>query len=370
MDNVEEEILSWIFEDDNECNSHYISRRPRLIRDRMNWFNIYDDLDFNCRNNYIPPVIQLLATLRFFATGSYAVAIGDYIGISETSAVRTIHRVALSNAELHMEYIKFPSHRNHILRCQIENFKLSGFVRVIGAIDCFHVRIRSYAALSKASPNQTPLHYPDRDRAGPAFWGKYQYIEPVDDAESNVLEKTGLCGPGAQPTVHRVYLEPLEKDVGIIAWCKTANFLETGKVSFPLMFRIKTRFENGEFGNAILLGDSGYPNLPYLLTPLNNPRTRGEVLYNEAHIRTRCMVERCFGILGKKFPVLTMGSRFWKPSETLPVITACVILHNLERCSSETENCDIYNNAISNLEENLHEQERLYIIENYFERLL
>ncbi|XP_066593605.1 putative nuclease HARBI1 [Prorops nasuta] len=61
------------------------------------------------------------------------------------------------------------------------------------------------AALSKASPNQTPLHYPDRDRASPAFWGKFRYIESVNVIENNVLEKTGLCGPGAQHIVYRYY---------------------------------------------------------------------------------------------------------------------------------------------------------------------
>lgn len=60
--------------------------------------------------------------------------------------------------------------------------------------------------------------------------------------------------------------------------------------------RIKSLFETDRFDDGLLLGDSGYPNLSYLMTPLLNPTTPAEHLYNEAQIRTRSKIERCFGI--------------------------------------------------------------------------
>ncbi|KAJ1183526.1 hypothetical protein NDU88_000344 [Pleurodeles waltl] len=50
-----------------------------------------------------------------------------------------------------------------------------------------------------------------------------------------------------------------------------------------------------------LIGESGYPNLSWLLTPVRNPRTRAEEPYNEAHGRTRRIIERTFGLLKVPF---------------------------------------------------------------------
>lgn len=56
--------------------------------------------------------------------------------------------------------------------------------------------------------------------------------------------------------------------------------------------RVRARFESGEMGNGLVLGDSGYPNRFYLITQLANPANNAEQLFNESQIRTRNVVER------------------------------------------------------------------------------
>ena len=59
---------------------------------------------------------------------------------------------------------------------------------------------------------------------------------------------------------------------------------------------IKRQFENIQF-RRILLGDKGYPNLPYLCTSLHRKQTNIERRYNVAHKKTRCIItERCLGV--------------------------------------------------------------------------
>ncbi|KAJ1087379.1 hypothetical protein NDU88_000555 [Pleurodeles waltl] len=82
---------------------------------------------------------------------------------------------------------------------------------------------------------------------------------------------------------------------------------------------------------SIFAGDSGYPNLSWLLTPVRNPRTRAEERYNEAHGQTRRIIEQTSGLLKARFRCLhlTGGSLYYSPKKVYQVIVACCMWHNL-----------------------------------------
>lgn len=85
------------------------------------------------------------------------------------------------------------------------------------------------------------------------------------------------------------------------------------------------------FPNAILLGDSGYQNLSWLLTP-NIPGdlpANGERRYLRRLRSTRQMVECSIGILKAKFPCLNY-LRLKTPEKCCRVILACITLHNIQ----------------------------------------
>jgi hypothetical protein len=79
-----------------------------------------------------------------------------------------------------------------------------------------------------------------------------------------------------------------------------------------------------------LLGDSGYPLLPWLMVPHRNARncTVLERLYNKKLRKGRCVVKNAFGILKQTFRELLVKSDL--DVVFLPdVITCCAILHNI-----------------------------------------
>ena len=85
--------------------------------------------------------MQLLAALRFFATGSFYTVHGDLHDVSVPSVCRIIHRVANALSALVPQVIRFPVHLQDELRVKHEFFQLAGFPNVVGALDCTHVRL-------------------------------------------------------------------------------------------------------------------------------------------------------------------------------------------------------------------------------------
>lgn len=58
-----------------------------------------------------------------------------------------------------------------------------------------------------------------------------------------------------------------------------------------------------------LLGDSGYAVTPWMLTPFQNPATNIEKYFNKMHARECVIMERCFGQLKRRFPIVNYTVR-------------------------------------------------------------
>ena len=63
---------------------------------------------FSGQEGKIPPMLQLLTSLRFFACGSFQSVTGDLLDISQAS-VRILGKLSRAIAAHHQEFIKFPT---------------------------------------------------------------------------------------------------------------------------------------------------------------------------------------------------------------------------------------------------------------------
>lgn len=95
------------------------------------------------RNAAVSPIDQLLLALRFYATGSMLITVGDFVGVHKSTACKILAKVTRAIALLRPMYISFPSTAEGRRVVQEGFYALARFPRVLGALDCTHVKIQS-----------------------------------------------------------------------------------------------------------------------------------------------------------------------------------------------------------------------------------
>lgn len=95
------------------------------------------------RNCSLSPLLQLLLTLRFYATGSFLLVAGDIIHVSKATSCRVVKRVTRALASLSPRFINMPQTAEEIESAKIKFYMIASLPKCIGAIDCTHIKILS-----------------------------------------------------------------------------------------------------------------------------------------------------------------------------------------------------------------------------------
>lgn len=82
-------------------------------------------------------------TLRFYASGSMLITCADFVGIHKSTASRIVRNTTRAIALLRDQYIKMAVTPEEILDMKLKFHEIAQFPKVIGALDCTHVRIKS-----------------------------------------------------------------------------------------------------------------------------------------------------------------------------------------------------------------------------------
>ena len=294
-----------------------VLRPERVYRDHSNPFEYYSDDEFRKRFRFtkegtmfilnliseelehgtnrghgLPPMLQLLVTLRYYATGSFQMTVGDLANIHQSTVSRTVKHVSNKLAAKKPDFIKFPASPAERQSTSQKFWGIATFPGVVGAIDCSHIRIKNPGG-------EDSQRYINRKG-----WHSLncQYVGNANLKITNIVARW-------HGSVHdsRIFHES----------------------------QLKQKFERNEY-KGILLGDSGYPCLSYLMTPVLHPTTAPQRAYNESQIQTRNTIERLFGVLKRRFPCLHFGLRVHLQT-SMSVIVATAVLHNIARDLQEQD---------------------------------
>ncbi|XP_053344401.1 putative nuclease HARBI1 [Clarias gariepinus] len=209
------------------------------------------------RNYALSPAVQLLATLRFYAVGSFMEVVGDGLGLSKSSVSKTVTAVTPLLLQLIKDSLIFPQTPEEIRQANQHLHSIASIPRVIGIVDGTLIPV--------ASPVANESLYICR-KGYPAI--NVQIICNHQGMFTDIVAKW----PGS---THDSFV-----------WANSA---------------ICQVAEEGGFGDSWLLGDSGYPLRPYLITPVQHPATNAEEMFNQAHVRTRSTVERTIGLWKQRY---------------------------------------------------------------------
>ena len=233
----------------------------------------------------ISSLLQILVCLRFLATGSFQIILGDDVRIDRSTVSRINARVLPLIASLREQHIRMPSTAEEIADTKLGFQSIAGFPQVIGCIDGSHVPIQSPGG------DNTELY---RCRKG-FFSFNLQIVCDYKLKINDIVAR--WPGSTHESTIFNSSL-------------------------------IKLHLEEGRYGTSIILGDSAYPASHSLLTPLAQVNSIAGQHYQAAHTATRNVVERTIGVWKRRFPAMSQQLRL-KKETSLIAIVASAVLHNM-----------------------------------------
>ena len=216
-----------------------------------------DNVSVAERKGSLTPTLQVLIALRFFVCGSFQLIVCDLFGVSKATISRTKHRVAAAFARLVPRHVRFhPQRETEAMKVMFH--AVANFPNVIGCVDCTHVKIAIPAVNEHEYVNRKNDHTIN--------------IQLICDADASIMNCV-VRWPGSVPDAHIMRESPV------------FTMFET--MPCPL--------------KGFILEDSGY-----MLRDANAEQQR----YNDSHCATRCIIERCNGILKKRWHCLHTGLRY------------------------------------------------------------
>ena len=191
------------------------------------------------RNQPLTPEMKAVTTLRYLATGKMQQCSSDDLGPSQPSVSNIITQTleALVTPAIVTRFVQFQVEQQELERREQEFRQVAGFPGVIGVIDGTHIRI--------IAPREFEAEYVNRKNYHSVN------VQIVFDAKYNIIDVVAKW-PGS---VHDARI-----------WNESGLRLAFERRFIPPGYH--------------LLGDSGYPCKPYLLTPFLRPQPGPQTNYN------------------------------------------------------------------------------------------
>ncbi|KAI8014855.1 Protein ALP1-like [Camellia lanceoleosa] len=244
---------------------------------------------------------RVAVALRRLSSGDSLISVADSFGTNHSTVSQVTWRFVEAIEENGLHHLQWPSTEQEMTDIKSKFERLRGFPNCCGAIDTTHITM-----LLSSSEMGSNL-WLDREK------NHSMILQAIVDPDMRFRDiVTGW--PGKM------------NDFDVLQSSTFFKLCEKGERLKGNTMKLSDRTELNEY----IVGDSGFPLLPWLVTPYQGKElSESEFEFNKRHFATRIVAQRALARLRETWKIIQ--GVMWRPDKhRLPrIILACCILHNI-----------------------------------------
>ncbi|XP_059666212.1 protein ALP1-like isoform X2 [Cornus florida] len=244
---------------------------------------------------------RVAVALRRLSSGESLSAVGDALGINQSTVAQITWRFVEAMEERGLHHLYWPSTEEEMNEIKSKFEKIRGLPNCCGAIDTTHI------LMCLSSLDQSNKVWCDEEK------NHSMILQAIVDPEMRFRDiVTGWPGSVTDSLA-----------------LKSSNFFNHAEVGKKLN-GTKIKLSEGIELREYIVGDKGFPLLPWLLAPYQGQNlSKSQVNFNKRHFATRVVAQRALFKLKNTWRIIE--GVMWKPDKNkLPrIILVCCLLHNI-----------------------------------------
>ncbi|XP_021625427.1 protein ALP1-like [Manihot esculenta] len=248
----------------------------------------------------LSPNDQVAIALRRLSSGESLSNIGDSFGINQSTVSHITWRFVEAMEERALHHLRWPTTEAEMEEIKSKFEKVHGLPNCCGVIDTTHI------VMTLPTVDHSNDVWIDREK------NHSMVLQAVVDTDMRFHDV--IVGyPGSL------------SDALVLQNSSFFKLSEEGKRLNGKKIKLMEGTELGEY----IIGDQGFPLLPWLLTPFQNAHPDHQVEFNKRHAATRAVAEIALARLKEMWRII--HGVMWLPDKNrLPrIIFVCCLLHNI-----------------------------------------
>lgn len=244
---------------------------------------------------------QAAIALRRLSSGESLLNIGEKFGLNHSTVSQVTWRFVEAMEERGLHHLQWPKTEAEMTQIKTKFERIRGLPNCCGAIDTTHVAMC------------LPLAEPTSD-----MW--------LDQEKNHTMVLQAIVDPDMRFQDIVAGWPGKMDDASILRSSNFFSLCEKGKRLNGKKMEISKEFIIREY----IIGDSGFPLLPWLITPFPGKELSDSSMeFNKRHFATRMVAQRALARLKEMWRIIQ--GVMWRPDKNkLPrIILVCCLLHNI-----------------------------------------